>query len=168
MLQHFRRCLHHTCVRFKGSVKKELKTIDILLKYLRTPSGCVHDVIPQANSDSLVNETVMKKMLLLAGLETELSHESIIKWKEALNTQLAFIHHLRDIDTGGSEGKPLEVFRLLEKDHTPQQALGLEEIKLLIENYNLDASSVTHSNQFDGRKFVRSRVEHVQQGPAKE
>ena len=86
------------CVRQKGVIGQDLTSPDALLNFLRTPTGSVHDVIPKPNSTAIVDESVVRKMLKLSGLEDDAAPEAIQKWTDALNTQIGFINHLREND----------------------------------------------------------------------
>lgn len=169
MLRGFSRKFCSSFTRYNGVIERELKSSDAILKFLRTPTGCVHDVIPKLNSDSIVDEAVVKKMLLLSGLEAELSPEHTQKWIEALNTQLGFINHLRDLDPSQNETEKttLEVFRLLETDHHPQKKLTLTDLERAIEVFNDDATAENSKVDFDAKRFIRSTIMNMAQGPTK-
>lgn len=170
MLRVLHRKFSNSAIRFKGVIEQELKSPDAILKFLRTPTGCVHDVIPKLNSDSIVDESVVKKMLLLSGLEADLSQEQTQKWIVALNTQLGFINHLRDLDPSqaDAEESTLEVFRLIESDHHAQKQLNVTDLELEIQKYNEEASAEASKVDFDATKFIRSTITGMAQGPMKE
>lgn len=169
MIRLLRQRFSTSAIHFKGVIEQELKSLDAILKFLRTPTGCVHDVIPKLNSDSIVDETVVKKMLLLSGLESELSQEHTQKWIEALNTQLGFINHLRDLDLTQNDTteNAAEVFRLLETDHHAQKKLSVTDLEKDIEKFNMEASDEISKSDFDAKKFIRSTIVGVAHGSTK-
>lgn len=156
------------CVRQKGVIGQDLTSPDALLNFLRTPTGSVHDVIPKPNSTAIVDESVVRKMLKLSGLEDDAAPEAIQKWTDALNTQIGFINHLRENDMAerSPQEKASEVFRFLESDHIPQKQLSLSDLEQQILEYNLLAAD--ERDQFDANEYIRTRIENVSQAVAKE
>lgn len=149
----------------KGVVGKEFTSTEALLAFLRTPTGSVREVIPQFNSSTVVDERVVRKMLHLSGLETDVSPATIQKWIGALNTQIGFIDHLRDLDTETSQSEPVEkaseVFRLIESDHVPHKGLTLAELQDMIAEFNKEAKVVNGEEKFDAKKYMRCTIENV-------
>lgn len=154
----------------KGVINQELNSLAALLKYLRTPTGCVHDIIPQIKSNSIVNDDTVQKMIRLSGLEIESTSENMQMWTDALNTQIGFIDHLRDLEDGPSEciEKASEVFRLLESDHSPQKFLKLSDLEEQIIAFNADAEAINNEDNFVAKNFIRSRVENIAPMTAKQ
>lgn len=129
MLRHARN-FSSTSKHLQGKLLPPIISRDQLSKFIRNPSWRVHDVIPSTSSTTKrVDSRVVRKMLKLSGLNTDISEHEESQWIRALNTQVAFIDHLVEDE---SEHKPQangsEIFRLIASDHNPPPPLTLTKL----------------------------------------
>lgn len=164
------RALHFSAALRRGVIERQLITPDSLLNFLRTPTGSARDFIPKSSTSTIVDEAVVKKMLTLSGLDTEFSLESAQKWINVLTTQTSFIDHLRDTDQlqDDNKEKTLDVFRLLQSDHSPERELNLADLEEKVKRHKEEADLETRSLSFDAKRFVRCRIKNLILASAKE
>ncbi|KAM9895350.1 hypothetical protein OXX80_012114 [Metschnikowia pulcherrima] len=151
----FHRTLHISAKRFHAKVFAPFADGKALETFLKSPKGKVHDVIP--GPTSVVDSKVVRKMLKLSGLDSDISAETEQKWIKALNTQIGFINQLSasNDESHGTESATAEVFRLIASDHQPSKSLGLKELMQQVEeNQQMECKEVFED--FD--KYIASNV----------
>lgn len=154
----FKRLLSTSRPSLKGKIQPALNTPAELAEFLASPTWSVHDVVPEAQSTN-IDARVVRKMLKLSGLSTDISPEEEQKWIDALNTQVGFINHLREGENGLEPTENgAEMFRLLASDYAPAEPLTLETLRAQVDAVEKDVDAEKGELGFDFAQFVRSRV----------
>lgn len=131
---------------FAGKFGPRLDTAEAVGKFLRAPSGRVHDLVPKTVRS--VNPAVVRKMLKLSGLPSEdLSPADLEKWLRCLETQIGFIDQLApsalDLQEPDSHAT---VFRLIASDHLPPKPMGLSELMAEVERSKAETNDEKFEN----------------------
>ncbi|OBA23631.1 hypothetical protein METBIDRAFT_38133 [Metschnikowia bicuspidata var. bicuspidata NRRL YB-4993] len=151
-----RRSLFTSAGALQGKVYPKLQNVSELVGFLNKSNENVHDLVP--GPTSVVDSKIVRKMLRLSGLESDISAETEQKWIQALNTQIGFINHLQPSGSHAdtSENMNGAIFRLISSDHQPSEALGLEQLMEQVRANQLQSSG-EKIKDFD--QFVSSSVD---------
>ncbi|SGZ58636.1 CIC11C00000005320 [Sungouiella intermedia] len=138
---------------WKGTIFPKFSSHDELAAFLRKPTWRVRDVIPVTSNNSTVDARVVRKMLKLSGLNTDITKEQEDQWIVALNKQVAFINHLDDScqTEPGSNGS--EVFRLIASDHNPPEPLTLKKLLQEVEKVDQEMDVTKGEEGFSTSEF---------------
>lgn len=149
-----RRNLYTSARALQAKVLPRIENAEQLAKFLQTSNGNVHDLIP--GPTSVVDSKIVRKMLRLSGLESDISPETEQKWIKALNTQIGFINQLQGQDKEHiSQNLKPEVFRLIASDHQPSKPLGLTELLHQVEQ---NQKQTCEEGFKDFNNFINSNV----------
>ncbi|GEQ70606.1 hypothetical protein JCM33374_g4284 [Metschnikowia sp. JCM 33374] len=124
----FKRSISTSARVLQGKVFPKINNVEELGSFLNKSQGNVHDMLP--GPTSVVDSKIVRKMLRLSGLESDISPETEHKWINALNTQIGFINKLQSSEQGDKVAQKTnaQVFRLIASDHQPDKAIGLEQL----------------------------------------
>lgn len=95
---------------------------------MRTPTGNVHDLVPAPAQHA--TPALLRKMLRLSGLSTDITKTQETAWLKALDAQIGFLDQLKCSDSKPANGA---VFRLLPADHNPPPPLDLKALMAQVE-----------------------------------
>lgn len=110
----------------KHLTKKELKQL------LTNPTWSLSILLknPAGFGKPKIDVPVVKKMLRISGLDSDISKTKMTSIKKALETQIIFINHLYDRnDSDNHKSSNNEHFRLLPGDHRKTEPLSLKRIE---------------------------------------
>lgn len=109
--------------------------------------------MPDSTTNSTIDARVVRKMLKLSGLNTDISKEEEDRWIAALNAQVALINHLDDNYQAEPRAEGSEVFRLLVSDHIPPPPITYEKLLEEVENVNREVDAAKGEEGFDTSGF---------------
>lgn len=138
-----------------GKILRQLKTSEEVADFLHKSTWSVHDVLPKANTNT-VDSRVVRKMLKLSGLSSDISLEEEQRWVDALNTHIGFINHLRS--DGNAKVENAKVFRLLASDFSPPEPLTLANLLEQVEQMGKEVDPEKGEDGFDFAAHTRTRV----------
>lgn len=153
MLKLPHRALSSSARILKGQVFPKFSSREELASFLRKPTWRVHDVIPDSTTNSTIDARVVRKMLKLSGLNTDISKEQEDQWISALNAQVTLINHLDDNCQAEPHAEGSEVFRLLASDHIPPPPITYEKLLEEVENVTREVDAAKGEEGFDTSEF---------------
>lgn len=119
----------------------------------------IDSIIPKAlETDNAIDARVVRKMLHISGLQTDISKEAEQTWFDALQRHVAFINHVHDLDDSSLSDRNDSVFRLLESDHHPPKPLTLSELEKKMEIAQNEISEEKGEFGFDWEAYTRTKV----------
>lgn len=150
----------HTLSRLcKSQTLPRLENKAQLKHLLSSLTWKIDSIIPKTlDADSSIDARVVRKMLHISGLETDISKEAEQKWFDALQRHVAFINHVHDLDDSALSDKNDTVFRLLESDHHPPKPLTLRELQKGAEIAEHERSEEKGEFGFDWEAYTRTKV----------
>ncbi|EGW32785.1 uncharacterized protein SPAPADRAFT_135685 [Spathaspora passalidarum NRRL Y-27907] len=147
--------------RFNSSYLNTKQQID---KFLSQPTWSVKQLM-KPNQDSInkitIDSNVIRKMLALSGLKSDITPEREQELINALKSQMTFIGHLYNENEMNQETESSNdsIFRLIATDHKANPPLTLDTLLEQIEKLPSEVNSEKGEHGFDITE-INSRNDH--------